>query len=121
MNPNIIIVDLQGFKDKNNRFIVKEFALSGQKYTQTFLIKPPYAFKTLSPEEKKQVIWLEKRRGIYWSEGYVDYREFKRIIIQYLRKKIIWTKGGEKTLWIKELCSDCEIIDLAEKGVQTVP
>lgn len=116
MNTEIVIVDVQGFKDTKNNFIVKEFAISTKEYTQTFLIKPPYAFHSLNHEEKNHIKWIERNIGIFWSEGFIDYREFKRIVVKYLHKRKILTKGQEKCKWINELCSNCEVIDLSEKG-----
>lgn len=118
MNSEILIVDLQGFKNSGNEFIIKEFSLGFEKKdcTQTFLIKPPYPFSKLTKEEKKQVLWLEKYNGMRWSEGYIDYYEFKRIIVPFLNKRVILTKGHEKIKWIKELCSNCSVIDLSDHG-----
>lgn len=116
MNINTIVVDLQGFKDIRNKLIVKELAIATKDYTQTFLIKPPYSFKTLSNDEQKQVRWLERNRGLTWSEGYIDYREFRRIVVPYLIRKKVLVKGPEKIIWLRELCQECEIIELGEKG-----
>lgn len=118
MSQEIIIVDIQGFKDANNNFIIKELALATlyNSITQSYLIKPPYSFNYLTEEEKEQTRWLEKNRGIYWSEGYIDHREFKRLIVPYLIDKIIFVKGREKVNWIKELCSFCNPVDLEEKN-----
>lgn len=115
MNSNTIIVDLQGFKDDNNKFIVKEVAIATKYQTQTFLVKPPYSYYYLTDTEKKRVQWLQRNRGIYWSEGYIDFKEFQRIIVAYLEHKTIFTKGFEKIQWIKELCPNCEVLDLSEK------
>lgn len=115
MNQNIV-VDLQGFKDSKNKFIIKEFALATKEYTQMFLIKPPYAYSTLSPEEKKHVIWIQRNRGIYWKEGFIDVRVFKKIVKPYLENKSIFVKGNEKVKWVKELCPDCNVFDIAEMG-----
>lgn len=112
MSLNTLIVDVQGFKDQNNNFIVKELSFANHDYTQSFLIKPPYLFKYLKSEEKKQVKWLERNRGIYWNEGYIDYREFLRIIVPYLENKKIIVKGLEKTKWVKELCASCDVYDI---------
>lgn len=117
MNSNTIIVDLQGFKNYKNEFIVKEFAIATQEYTKIFLIKPPYSFTSLSLEEKKQICWIEKHRGYRWSEGYVDYREFHRIIKTYLKEKKIILKGCEKIKWVQDLCDENNtIIDISCLG-----
>lgn len=115
MNSDTIVVDVQGFKDLYNNFIVKELALATCDSTQTFLIKPPYRFQYLTSDEKKQVKWVERNRGIYWNEGYIDYREFRRIIVPYLESKKIVVKGLEKVKWINDLgMKNCNIIELDE-------
>lgn len=116
MNQDTIILDVQGFKDLCNDFIVKELAFATRDYTQLFLVKPPYLFKYLTTDEKRQVKWLEKNRGIQWNEGYIDYREFRRIIVPYLENKDIIVKGLEKVKWIKDLCENCNVSDLGEKN-----
>lgn len=113
---SFIFVDVQGFKDCYNQFIIKELALSTKEFTQVYLIKPPYAYNTLSREEKKTVRYLERERGITWSEGHIDYREFKRIIIPLIENKIIIMKGLEKQKWIKELCENCVLVDIEDRG-----
>lgn len=111
-----IFVDIQGFKDCQNNFIIKEFALSTKEFTLVYLIKPPYSYLKLSSDEKRRVKWIEKNRGIYWSEGNIDYREFKRLVIPILQNRTIIMKGLEKQKWIKELCDNCFLIDIEEKG-----
>lgn len=113
---NFLFVDLQGFKNYKNQFIIKEFALAMSEYTQIFLIKPPYHFLKLDSNERKQVKWMENNRGILWSEGYIDYNEFRRIIKPVLLNQNIFVKGQEKVKWVRELCENCNIVDLGEKG-----
>lgn len=115
MNSDTIILDVQGFKDLNKNFIIKELALATHDYTQSFLIKPPYSFKYLTSVEKKEVKWLERNKGIYWNEGYIDYREFHRLIVSYIENKKIVVKGSEKVKWIKNLCMNCNISELDER------
>lgn len=116
MEPQSIFVDLQGFKNSKNEFIIKELAIATKDWTQVFIVKPPYAYSTLTKEEKKQVNWLERNRGILWSEGFIDNREFKRLIQLYLENKNIFVKGCEKVKWVKKICENCNIVDLGEKG-----
>lgn len=102
-----LIVDVQGFKNLQNEFIIKEIAIATTDHTQTFLIKPPYSYIKLTKTEKQHVSWIEKNRGFFWSEGYIDYREFKRIIFPYLNNKNILVKGNEKKKWVGDLCENC--------------
>lgn len=111
-----LFVDVQGFKDCNNQFIVKELAISTQNFTQVFLIKPPYPYTTLSAEEKKNVRWIERQRGIKWGQGHIDYREFHRIIAPILQNRIVIMKGQEKKKWLHELCDNCVLINVEDKG-----
>lgn len=113
---NFLIVDVQGFKNKKNEFIIKEFALAYNGCTQVFLIKPPYPYQKLTIEERKSVAWIERNRGIYWSQGYIDFQEFKRIIKPILFNKTVLVKGLEKIKWLKELCEECTPTDIEEKG-----
>lgn len=117
MNNNTIIVDLQGFKDSSNEFIVKEFVIATEEYTHIFLIKPPYAFSQLTHEERKRVWWIEKHLGYRWSEGYIDYKEFRRIIKPYLNGRKIIVKGEEKITWVQELCDHENVIDITDKNI----
>lgn len=114
MNPRLLIVDVQGFKDISNNFIVSEFALATEEYTQTFLVKPPYPFSNLMPVEKKHVLWIEHNRGTRWNEGFIDYREFKRIMLRFLENKKILVKGMEKIKWIKDISNNCYVIDVSD-------
>lgn len=120
MNNETIIVDLQGFKNNRNEFIVKEFAIVAKEHTHIFLVKPPYPFTSLSLDEKKQVRWIEKNRGYRWSEGYIDYREFRRIIKPVLTGRKIIVKGQEKIKWVEDLCEHNHILDISYTHIPTL-
>lgn len=114
---NKIIVDVQGFKNKDNEFVVKELAIATKEHTQVFSIKPPHSFFTLTDTERKHVKWIERNRGYRWSEGYIDYREFRRIIKPYLNDQKIIVKGLEKIKWVQELCGHRNIVDITDNGI----
>lgn len=60
--------------------------------------------------------WIERNLGYRWSEGHIDYHEFRRIIKPYLEHKQVFVKGLEKTRWIKELCANCVVRDVEDVG-----
>lgn len=115
-STNALFVDLQGFKNDNNGFIVKELALATNEYTQIFLIKPPFPYRCLTSSEKKCVKWIENNLGYRWADGHIDFIQFKRIIVPYLENKLVFVKGLEKSKWIKDLCDICTVKNIEDIG-----
>lgn len=113
---SICFVDVQGFKNDKNCFIIKEFAIATPKCTQVYLLKSPQLFSNLSKEEKRHVKWIERNRGIFWSDGYLNLIDFKHMITPLLREKTIYVKGVEKVKWIKDLCESSVIINIENNG-----
>lgn len=109
-----IIIDIQGFKDYNNDFIVKEIVILESNTFHYFLVRPPFPFEYLSNEEKRTVKWVERNHGILWREGVTDYYIIKNLVEPLMRMKIILVKGVEKIKWLKEFCYDCTIINLED-------
>lgn len=112
------ILDLQGFKDNKNRFIVKEIAIITIEgdFIQHCFVKSPFGFHKLSPFYKRQVIFNSKYyHGIPWSEGRVNFSK----IIKQLRKlfcgnSTVFVKGQEKAMFIQEQFPDTQIVNLEE-------
>lgn len=100
-----IIIDVQGFKNEKNEFIPKEIAIMWNKRVFVMLIKPPYPFYTLTKKERIQVAWIEKNRGIYWNQGFIPFHNYKNCLDIFFKNKYsrIFTKGGEKTLWLRDM------------------
>lgn len=107
-----VIIDVQGFKDNRNLFIVKEVAiLHNLEEYQQFLIRPPYDFSYLSEKEQKQSIWIQKNHhGIAWNRGSVKYASVKTFLRDNISTQTkVFVKGHEKKQWIKSI--------LGEKGL----
>lgn len=103
------IVDLQGFKKDNNEFILKEIAILCSRQTLVLLIKPPFPFYELSKTERSTVSWIERNRKIFWDEGFIPYSQMSQYITNYLKNKVIYVKGSEKVLWLKNLIQSDQI------------
>lgn len=111
-----VIVDVQGFKNDQNKFIIKEIAILSNNQMYAFLVRPPYPFYNLTSSERRQVSWIERNRKVYWSEGFVPYLNFKSStqIANILKNKCIFTKGIEKVLWIKDICEHNKVYNLED-------
>lgn len=111
-----LIVDLQGFKNSNNEFIVKELSIvsTDERVKELRLFSPPYGFSEIPGNVQKQVMWLEKRfHGLRWVSGTTPYCELKALIQGTLRGTV-YVKGSEKEQYMSSLLTefDVAVIDL---------
>lgn len=100
------IVDLQGFKDNENNFIVKEFALFTKNIQFHDIIKSSSscAFETLNYSSKQSVEWLKNfYHGLDWNDGYITVDELRKTVAPILKNKLIYVKGLEKIEWLHQL------------------
>lgn len=95
-------VDLQFFKHDKD-YILKELAILGPGI-EHFIVKPPFEFSSLSCEDSRQAVWLEKNyHGIAWEDGFISYEEVPALIKSRLRNKDeIYVKGLEKKVWLEK-------------------
>lgn len=101
-----IIVDLQGFKDNDNNFVLKEICLWRRESFYHFIVKPPFDWDHLSEKSKKEANWLKNNyHGLDWKDGNTTFTELIEKIGYLFEKKniILFVKGEEKVLWIKQL------------------
>lgn len=101
------IVDLQGFKDNDNHFIVKEFALFTKNIQFHDIIQSSTCtFDTLNYSSKRSVEWLKHfHHGLDWNDGYITVDELCKTVEPILKNKLIYVKGLEKIEWLHQLMS----------------
>lgn len=101
------IVDLQGFKDDWNNFIVKELSFLTQNIKFSDVIKSPYEFDKLSSRSQKVARWLiDNYHGVDWNDGYISVTELRKTILPILKNKIIYVKGEEKIHWLRDILDE---------------
>lgn len=113
---SIALVDVQGFKTDENKFIVKEISVVYNDQLQHLLILPPCPIHNLSPFDRKQVWWIEKNRKICWNEGFIPYTSYLNHVQEFLTDKMIYCKGVEKANWIKSILDHNDVINLEDMG-----
>jgi hypothetical protein len=103
-----VIVDIQCFKDNDNKFIIKEIAAI---YVQSgsilchHIISPPYPRNLLSAERIQQTYWLIKyNHGLEWTIGDISYH----LLLDKLKKifnliSIVLVKGREKCDYLQTI------------------
>lgn len=113
----IVIIDVQGFKDDFNKFIVKELAVSlSETENYNYFIASPFDFNKLSPSLQKQSKWLTKNfHKIAWTYGSENLKNvLKSIQISTSTADLIYVKGIEKQKWVSELLKTNIIIENIE-------
>lgn len=106
------VVEFHGFKDNDNRFIVKELAIVSILFQTHLVFLPPYYFRRLNYKSRKTARWLSNNfHLISWDEGSIPYNEE---LIRMLCKpfKVIHTKGLEKAQFLKEFHPEVREITL---------
>lgn len=121
------VVDFQGFKSLDNKFIVKELAIvsvDGGNGFLYYLFKPPQPFCSLPDEMKKRVTYLTNYvHGLEWDIGDVDFDSCITFIIDNLKlsAKIIFVKGSERVNYIRNLLNNyVEVVDLDNFTYNTI-
>ena len=108
----LYVVDFQGFKDNNNEFIIKEFAIcsvNGQ-FQEHWLIKSPYALEQLNIKQHRQYLWLvHNLHGINWEDGYITLHELFIILSKF--RGLFLIKGLEKKLYLQKFGFNVENLD----------
>lgn len=113
------IIDVQGFKRLNNKFIAKEIAILRNGHHHHFIVKPPFNFDQLSPSLRREAQWLyQNHHGLIWDGGLTEFQKVRKYLREKIRNTIVYVKGVEKTQWLKELLQDenVEVMNIEETG-----
>lgn len=99
-----IILDVQGFKIENNKFIVKELAAFDGNKVSHFIFKSPFRIDYLSPDMHKNAKWLMKNHHcLDWREGFTPLHKFEDIIRGLCNNAdYVYVKGKEKSEFIRK-------------------
>lgn len=137
MEPNTIVLDIQGFKNNLNSFIIKEItAINLDSGTLLFhhIVCPPYDRRILSPDKLRECYWLTKHfHGLEWHSGDIPYDVILEKIRDIFNENTnstttstnlpltVLVKGLEKKEYIKSLVPEyCSVIDLDSLGCQSL-
>nr|AGQ20236.1 AsIV-cont00134-ORF1 [Apophua simplicipes ichnovirus] len=115
------IVDVQGFKQFNDVFVLKKFAMiavdgDGIEATE-FVVKPPYPFDNLSKHHQITNSWLTRNfHGVPWDSGTIVYEKARMHTCRILQNaRVVYVWGMEKKKWLTGvLGASVAIIDLKE-------
>ncbi|BAF45487.1 GfV-B16-ORF1 [Ichnoviriform fumiferanae] len=113
------VVDVLGFKQSGEKFILKEFAMiifDGETMKHwEFVVKPPYPFDNLLKEHQIMNLWMTRNvHGISWDSGTITHEESKPYIRKILKKaRTIYVRGSEKKKWLQSVLGfSVHIVDL---------
>jgi len=92
-----IIIDIQGFRDAEEKFIPKEIAVVAinAPIFGHWIIIPPCPFVNLPESSRRQNNWLSRNyHGIEWVDGEVNLEHFKQHLREITRQAYrIYSRG----------------------------
>ena len=104
-----IVVDIQGFRDAEEKFIPKETAVVAinARIIGHWITLPPYSFDELPERSKRENNWLSQNyHGIEWFDGEANPKYFVRQLREITRRaRFIYTRGQEKASYLSDLLS----------------
>lgn len=111
-----IVIDIQGFKIENNKFIAKELAAYDGQHISHYIFKQPFEINLLPPDLHRQATWLTKNHHcIPWNEGFTPLHKFSDIIKTITNKgSSVFVKGKEKADTIRKY-SSTPVFELEEQ------
>lgn len=111
----MLVLDVQGFKLENNKFIPKELAAYDGNKICHYVFKPPFDIRFLPSHLRKQADWLMKNHhSILWNDGFTPIHKFSNIM-KNLTEQVdqVYVKGTEKMQYIKKYTLN-PVIDLGD-------
>ena len=113
------IVDMQGFKQSTDDYVLKELAiLPLEKYAEpvVFLFQEPYNQRRLIDRHKSENTWLERHyHGLSWKSGKIPYANIREVLREYLDDATkVFVRGRIRKEWLKRF--KFNVIDIYELG-----
>lgn len=112
----VAVVEFHAFKDNNNTFIVKEFAIVAESLCCQIIFRPPYVLRNLNEKTRRSNRWLTRRyHCIRWDDGTIPYDEglIRNLCASF---STIYTKGLEKVTFLKRFHPNVLEITSDEEG-----
>ena len=115
LSSKTLVLDLEGFRHRKEKFIVKEFGVCTDDYNNCVLFSPPSKFSDLTDPQKISINWLSKNlHGLNGNSENYPYIYLTQIV-QNVRlrnpRAVYYAKGLEKSQLFSELL-DSPVIDL---------
>lgn len=112
------IVEFHGFKDNQNRFVIKEFAIVSKYFHTHLIFDAPFNESCLNNKMLRTARWLTRHfHFIKWGAQGIPYDE-KLIRALCSPFTTLYTKGSEKVKFLNEFHSN--VIDIIERNTPDV-
>lgn len=109
---DLIFVDLQGFVNRKNCFICKEFCAVSADERFHAIVKSSYRFERMSEFYRRQANWLTRYfHGLTNDCGDIDLINLLQTVYPKMVGKKIIVKGDQKIDWLKYMFRNCGEID----------
>ena len=100
-----VVIDFEGFKHKNEPYLIKEISVFGPSYQDTLLLKPQCHIDQVPAERRRTYLWCSKHlHGLDWNSGTHDYsfiyQFFTSLKIRF-PNAVFYAKGEAKCSYLR--------------------
>ncbi|XP_072757019.1 uncharacterized protein [Anoplolepis gracilipes] len=104
-----IVIDIQGFRDVNDKFIPKEVAIVSidAPIVGHWIMMPLHPFGELSAKARRENNWLSQNyHGIEWFDGETNLKYFISHLREITRRvRYIYVRSNEKASYLRNILS----------------
>lgn len=115
----MFLIDIQGFHQQANRFVVKELAVQALRTNESacVLFQPPFEWTNLPASCKAtNSLLMRNFHGLTWDIGFISYFDILTTIEKLTEGgTVLFVKGLQKKKWL-QLYTDKLVINLEDLG-----
>lgn len=99
-----VFVDVQGFKNSENKFIPKEICLITDSFEFHHILKTPCTYHQLKSKYKRQARFLAQTfHGLEFDAAGTSLNKFIELTLEHMQNKVCVVKGIEKVEWVASM------------------
>lgn len=104
------VVDFHGFRDNQNRFVLKEFAVVGKYFQCQLIFEAPYNEFVLDRKMMRSALWFSRHfHFMKWSDQGIPYDEelIRSLCTPFT---VLYARGADKVNFLKQFHHNVQYI-----------
>ena len=99
---NYVVIDFEGFKHKNEPYLIEEISVFGPSYQDTLLLKPQCPIDQVPVERRRTYLRCSKHLyGLDWNSRLLIYYQFFTSLKIRFQNAVFYAKGEAKCSYLR--------------------